>query len=285
MTGKPGLQFEVFVSDMAPTASQSLPDGTPARWSPLSHTLIYGSREALLTDPPITRAQADTLAQWVRVHDVPLRYIYLTHGHADHWLTTNYLLQSFPDATVVSTPAILSRIADETPDGTIPALWTSLFGDAAPEAPVTVNGTAFPASGLRLDGHELFAHEVGHSDMDDTSVLHAPSIGLVVAGDVVYNNVHQYVAEGRNGGIEAWHRALDAVAGLSPRSVVAGHKDARRPDLASDIDETRRYLDAAASVIEQSADRAGFYASVRDRYPDRVNPWSIWLSALRLFPS
>jgi hypothetical protein len=66
---------------------------------------------------------------------------------------------------------------------------------------------------------------------------------------------------------------------------VAGHKDPQRPDLASDIDETRRYLDATASIIEKSDDRAGFYASVKAQYPDRVNPWSIWLSALRLFTS
>jgi hypothetical protein len=179
----------------------------------------------------------------------------------------------------------LSRIAAEAPDGAVPALWTSLFGDDVPPAPVLPNGVPFPADGLLLDGHELFAHDVGHTDTDGTTVLHAPSIGLVVAGDVVYNNVHQYVAEGRNGGIEAWQQALDTVAGLSPRSVVAGHKDPRRPDLVSDIDETRRYLDAAASIIEKSGDRAGFYASVKAQYPDRVNPWSIWLSALRLFTS
>jgi hypothetical protein len=31
-------------------------------------------------------------------------------------------------------------------------------------------------------------------------VLHVPSIGLVVAGDVAYNGVHQYLAEGGGGG-------------------------------------------------------------------------------------
>jgi glyoxylase-like metal-dependent hydrolase (beta-lactamase superfamily II) len=285
MSRRPGLGFEVLVSDMVPAAGPPLPDGNPSQWSPLSHTLIFGPREALLTDPPITRVQADTVADWVRRHDVALRYIYLTHGHADHWLTTSSLLRSFPEATVVTTQAVLSRIAAEAPDGAVPGLWTSLFGDALPPAPVFPNGVPFPAGGLRLDGHELFARDVGHTDTDGTTILHAPSIGLVVAGDVVYSNVHQYVAEGRNGGIEAWQQALDTVAGLSPRTVVAGHKDPRRPDLASDIGETRRYLDAVASIIDKSDDRSGFYASVQAQYPDRVNPWSIWLSAPRLFTS
>ncbi|MEU4197975.1 MBL fold metallo-hydrolase [Kribbella sp. NPDC026611] len=277
------LRYHVHVSGMLPTAGQPLADGALSQWSPLSHTLIHGDTEALLTDPPITRGQADELITWVKGHRVALRYIYLTHAHADHWLTTNYLQAAFPDAEVLTSQAILDRIAAETPGGAVPGLWSSLFGDAVPAAPITVHGTAFPVEGLRLDGQELFAHEVGHSDTDDTSVLQVPSLGLVVAGDVVYNNVHQYVAEARDGGLEAWHHALDRVADLAPRLVVSGHKDAGRPDAASDIGETRRYLDAAAEVIGRSTDRAGFYAAMTASYPQRVNPYTVWLSALRLF--
>ncbi|MEV4262468.1 MBL fold metallo-hydrolase [Kribbella sp. NPDC049584] len=277
------LRYDVHVSGMIPAAGKSLADGALPQWSPLAHTLIHGDTEALLTDPPITRGQADELITWIKGHRVTLRYIYLTHAHADHWLTTNYLTAAFPDVEVLTSQAILDRIAGETPDAAVPERWSSLFGDAVPAAPVTVHGTAFAAGGLRLAGQELFAHEVGHSDTDDTSVLHVPSLDLVVAGDVVYNNVHQYVAEGRDGGLEAWHHALDKVAALAPRLVVSGHKDADRPDAASDIGETRRYLDAAAAVIGRSTDRAGFYAAMTARYPQRVNPYTVWLSALRLF--
>jgi glyoxylase-like metal-dependent hydrolase (beta-lactamase superfamily II) len=285
VSGTADLRYDVHVSSMVPAAGQPLPDGYAPQWSPLAHTLVYGPTEALLTDPPITRQQADALIDWVKGHQVSLRYIYLTHAHADHWLTTSYLLARLPEATVVATKPVLSRIVTDTPDGAVPALWSSLFGEAVPDAPVTVNGTEFPAEGLRLDGHELVAHQVGHSDTDDTTVLHVPSLELVIAGDVVYNNVHQYVAEAGAGGLEAWHHALDAVAALQPRWVVSGHKDATRPDLASDVDETRRYLDAAGEAITSSSDRAGFYANLNRRYPQRVNPYTIWLSALRLFES
>jgi hypothetical protein len=43
-----------------------------------------------------------------------------------------------------------------------------------------------------------------------------PSIGLVVAGDAVYNGVHQYLAESANGGIQKWIKALDRIAHYSP---------------------------------------------------------------------
>ena len=36
-----------------------------------------------------------------------------------------------------------------------------------------------------LEGHDLVLVDVGHTDTDDTSVLHVPDLGLVVAGDVI----------------------------------------------------------------------------------------------------
>jgi hypothetical protein len=76
-----------------------------------------------------------------------------------------------------------------------------------------------PALGLRFEGEILRPVEVGHSDTDDTTVLHVPSIGLVVAGDVAYNGVHQYLLEGGGGGPDRlnpgplWYGALSLLDG------------------------------------------------------------------------
>src|SRR5690348_18039525 len=72
MNGTTDLRYEVFVSDMVPVAAPPWPDDGPTLWSPLSHTLIYGKNEALLTDPPVIREQADALITWVESHDVAL---------------------------------------------------------------------------------------------------------------------------------------------------------------------------------------------------------------------
>jgi hypothetical protein len=68
---------------------------------------------------------------------------------------------------------------------------------------------------------------------------------LVVAGDAVYNGVHQYLAESANGGIQKWIDALDSIAALQPRSVVASHKNPALDDDPKAIDETRAYLEDA----------------------------------------
>jgi hypothetical protein len=74
------------------------------------------------------------------------------------------------------------------------------------------------------------------------------------------------------------------VAGLRPTAVVSGHKDARRPDAPADIDETRRYLETTSQLLDAGPTRRKFFADVLDRYPERVNPYTVWLSALRLLP-
>ena len=45
---------------------------------------------------------------------------------------------------------------------------------------------------IELEGFDLIAVEVGHSDTDHTTCLNVPSI---VAWDVAYNDVHKYLAE------------------------------------------------------------------------------------------
>jgi len=282
------LRYEVFVSDLAPVHGPTLPDGTGAHWSPLAHTLVYGPRSAALVDPPITRAQATALGDWIAAHDRRLAHIYITHWHGDHWFGTAELLRRFPDATVLAGPATRARVRASVADGVVPPLWTGLFpGQLSEGAAMAAAAEAIldvPASGFEIDGHELHSIDTGHSDTDDSTVLHVPSLGLVVAGDVVYNNVHQYLAETAAGGADGWHKALDKVAALAPRYVVAGHKDAARPDDVADIEETRRYLDATLALLDAEPTRLEFYNQVVELYPERVNPFTILLGARRLIP-
>jgi hypothetical protein len=109
-----------------------------------------------------------------------------------------------------------------------------------------------------------------------------PSIGLVVAGDVAYNGVHQYLVESAGGGIEAWLKAIDEVAALRPRTVVAGHKN---KDLADDpviLDETRDYLLDAQRLLADKPSPRAYFAQMIDLYPDRLNVGPVWYGAVAL---
>ena len=60
------LSWKVFVTPGVATVSDDLPPGEAVRmWSPISSTLIYGERDAVLVDAPTTVEQAAALADWV----------------------------------------------------------------------------------------------------------------------------------------------------------------------------------------------------------------------------
>lgn len=63
---------------------------------------------------------------------------------------------------------------------------------------------------IDLEGYELVAIDLGHTDTDRTTCLQVPSIGLIVAGDATYNDVHLYMAESDKTKRQAWIAALRA---------------------------------------------------------------------------
>ena len=80
------LGYDVLVT-LPPRAV--LPDGSSVRpvpaWSPISSTLIYGERDAILVNAPRTTEEAGEVADWVGASGKNLVAMYATHGHGDHW--------------------------------------------------------------------------------------------------------------------------------------------------------------------------------------------------------
>lgn len=81
----------------------------------------------------------------------------------------------------------------------------------------------FEGDTLYVEAEGLKVIELGHTDTPHSTTLYVQSIGLVVSGDVVYNNTHPYLAECDDNARTEWLRALDTIEVLSPQSVVVGH--------------------------------------------------------------
>jgi glyoxylase-like metal-dependent hydrolase (beta-lactamase superfamily II) len=274
------LRYEVMVHDGLPRhRDQRLPDGSPIVSSPLASTLIFGEHDAVLVDAPFTYDQIVRAGDWIENSGKRLTYIYATHGHGDHWYGTDLLLQRFPGAIPFATNGTIAKMREQATTGRA-QMWDVDFPGQIPPSPVVYQPV--PADGIELEGHRLLAVEVGHTDTDDTTVLHVPSIGLVVAGDVAYNGVHLYLLESRGGGIDAWLAALDMVEALRPRAVVAGHKNRALPDDPAILVQTRQYLLDAQRLLDEKPTPSEFFERMLALYPDRLNPGPVWYGAVGL---
>ncbi|GAA3431355.1 MBL fold metallo-hydrolase [Kutzneria kofuensis] len=277
------LDYEVLISDPIPQSIKELvPNGDRRMFSPISSTLIYGSDDAVLVDPPLTVDQTAAIGDRIERSGKRLTHIFATHGHADHWFGAGPLSKRFPGARVVASAGTIAQMRVHADPDFRARFWDRLFPGQLPDSPVsaeTVSGNRF-----QLEGHDLVIVEVGHSDTDDTSVLHVPDLGLVVAGDVIYNGVHQYLAESADGGLDAWLAAIDRVEQLGARHITAGHKDAGLDDDAGRaIAETRRYLLDARELLAVHASAEDFFHAMLERHPSRLNAGALWNGASTLY--
>ena len=205
------LSYDVFINEPPPQDNGLLPNGEPKGGSPVASTLIYGSEDAVLTDPGFTTDQARALGDWVAAKGRNVTDIFITHGHGDHWFAAGLLAERF-GARVIATAGSITQM--HVSIAARPVLWDKVY-PGIPPSPVTA--VTVPGNRFTLEGHDLVIVEVGHADTDDNSVLHVPDLGLVVAGDVIYNGAHMYLGESvLAGGFGSWRDAIGTVEALEP---------------------------------------------------------------------
>jgi glyoxylase-like metal-dependent hydrolase (beta-lactamase superfamily II) len=247
-------------------------------WSPTSSILIHGERDAILVDTPVTTAQATALADWVEESGKNLTTLYTTHGHGDHFFGNGILLERFPRVKAVATPKVFEMMRKQMSPQVMAGLWNKRFPGLIPKNILLAK--QLEGDTLYLDGHERVVVDVGHTDTDDSTFLYVPSIGLVVAGDLAYNGVHQYFAESLTHQKRMeWLAALDKIEALKPSVVIAGHKGKANSDGPNIIDETRQYIRDFDRLVDSTASTKELYDAMLTLYPNRLNRGALWGSA------
>ena len=135
------------------------------------------------------------------------------------------------------------------------------------------------AGTIELEGQELVSVPLGHTDTDNTTCLHVPSINLVVAGDAVYKDVHVFLGESNPRSRKEWLAALDTIERLKPNVIVAGHKRPGAADTPNTVAETRQYIRDFDRIAAETQSAQGLYDRMLAFYPDRVNPGALWSRA------
>src|ERR1700691_5284683 len=249
------------------------PFGVALGCDPITSTLIFGKYDAVLVDAMGTVAEAEALADCVALHNRNLETIYITHAHFDHFYGLGILLDRFPGARAIATPNTLNAMQTSfTPP--VERLARGCFPGQVPTKVIAPqphqHGT------FSLEGHDLRIIEQGHTDSADTTSLHVPSIGLIVAGDGVYNQCRMYGGDTTPESRKNWIAALDRLAALNPAMVVAGHKKPGAPDSPSTIQDTKRYLEDFDRVQKTATSDQELFDQMTELYPHWVANQS-WL--------
>lgn len=137
----------------------------------------------------------------------------------------------------------------------------------------------FPHEGLlpddgvfELEGHKLHAIDVGFTDTDGISVLDVPDMHLVVAGEVVYGDVHQYLIEANTKPKrENWVKAIELVESLNSHTVIPGHKRPGAVDGVNYLTNSKQYiLDFQRFLDDGVMDAKILYGKMMGKYGGRL---------------
>ncbi|KAF9771386.1 hypothetical protein IL306_010978 [Fusarium sp. DS 682] len=282
------LRSAVYVAP--PTPAVRPPPGPPTGdWSPISCTLIYSAEEAVLVDTPITIKQTEALIEWIEkiAPNRKLSYIYVTHGHGDHFFGIPQLLKRFPEAVPLATMGTVKHMEQQISEPYFSKMWDFRFPGQI-YRPFQLAQPLSEDSGLqfKLQDRWVFqAIECGHSDTYDSTALWVPDLKLAVCGDVVYGQVHQMFYEANTRARrEEWIRGIEKIEALNPVYVVPGHRQAEEIDGVWHLAATKKYIEDFGRVLQKKPKDAQELVDLMiNLYPERYNPNALRLSAAGVF--
>jgi glyoxylase-like metal-dependent hydrolase (beta-lactamase superfamily II) len=247
---QPGFSIKVFTS----------PDDQ--FWT--NSVIIEGKHEVMLVDGQLTKTSAEKVLQEIQETKKPLSLIYITHEHADHFLGLEVFRGAYPGARIIANSAVVDRI-NKVYQGKLDK-WKNILGPGAASHVVVIS--KFDANFIEFDSTkiEIFKHIRG--DTDENTMLWIPGQRMLIAGDVVFNDMHVYTAETDGKAREKWLSSLEKIKELNPSVVVPGHSKVGAPlDSTSAVDFTARYLVAFEEELKSAKDPEGLIDAMKERFP------------------
>jgi glyoxylase-like metal-dependent hydrolase (beta-lactamase superfamily II) len=247
----------------APKLALEVITGSPEGFL-VNSALITGEKDAVLIDAQFTLPDAKKVVDAVKASGKHLTTVYVTHWHPDHYFGFVALKEAFPDAKLVALPATVKEI-EETWESKVKQ-WQPLYKDAITAHPIVPEPLA--GDSLDLEGEKLEVVGGQQGDASNNSYVWIASLGALVTGDLVYDQVYPWTAETNAESRQAWSSTLDKLEALSPKLVVPGHQKPEQKQEATSIEFTKSYLEAYDKALASSKSATDLQAKVKKLYPD-----------------
>jgi glyoxylase-like metal-dependent hydrolase (beta-lactamase superfamily II) len=236
-------------------------------------TLIKGEKGAVLVDAPFTRADAHRIVAAILESGKTLETVIVTHDHPDHFFSVEVIVDAFPSARVVAAPQVVDDIWKSIPMKL--KRWGAMLGPNGPRHPTAPAALEKPY--VELEGHRIEIIGPMQGDHVHSTAVWVPDAKALIAGDLLFNEMHLWFGECTRDARLAWARSIDKLAGLGATLVVAGHKKPGLPDDASALAYTKKYLETFERSVAKSKTSAELSASIRAAFPQTIDVFGDFL--------
>ena len=226
--------------------------------------IIEGKHEVMLVDAQLTKNNADKVLQEINATKKPLSIIYITHEHADHFLGLEVFKEAYPGVKIIANSAVVDRINQVYQERI--DKWQKILGSGATSRVVTIS--KFDANSIEFEGSKIEVLKHIRGDTDENTMLWIPGQRILIAGDVLFNNMHVYTAETDSKARGNWVNSLNKIRELKPAVVLPGHsKVGASLDASTAVDFTETYLLAFEEELEKAKDPDSLVKTMRERFP------------------
>src|SRR6266481_2025892 len=226
--------------------------------------IIEGTHEVMLVDAQLTKTSAERVLQEITETKKPLSIIYITHEHADHFLGLEVFREAYPRERIIANSAVVERINkvyQEKIDK-----WKTIFGPGATSHVVAIE--QFDGDFITFGSSQIEVLKNIQGDTDENTMLWIPRQRILIAGDVLFNNMHLYTAETDSKAREKWLNSLQEIRKLKPSVVVPGHSKVGAPlDANTAVDFTENYLLAFEEELKKAKDSDSLISAMKGRFP------------------
>jgi glyoxylase-like metal-dependent hydrolase (beta-lactamase superfamily II) len=225
---------------------------------------IEGAGEVMLVDAQLTKTNAERVLQEIRETKKPLSIIYITHEHADHFLGLEVFKEAYPGVRIIANSAVTDRINkvyQEKVDK-----WKKILGSGATSSVVAIE--KFDGNFIEFESSKLELLKDVQGDTDENTMLWIPGQRILIAGDVLFNDMHVYTAETDSKARGKWLNSLQRIRELKPSVVIPGHSKVGAPlDASTALDFTENYLLVFEEELKRAKDPDSFINIMKERFP------------------
>jgi glyoxylase-like metal-dependent hydrolase (beta-lactamase superfamily II) len=226
--------------------------------------IIEGTHEVMLVDAQLTKTNAEKVLQAIKATQKPLSIIYITHEHADHFLGLEVFKEAYPTARVLANSNVVDRINkvyQEKIDK-----WRGILGSDAASHMVVIS--KYDDNFIRFDDSKIEILKNVQGDTDANTMLWLPGQKALIAGDVLFNDMHVYTAETDMAARKRWLDSLQKIRELEPAVVIPGHSKVGAPiDATSAVDFTEKYLLIFEQELEKAKEPDDLIKAMKENFP------------------
>jgi len=249
-SGQQGFSIKVFTS----------PDDQ--FWA--NSVIIEGEHEVMLVDAQLTKTNAERVLEVIQKTKKPLSIIYITHEHADHFLGLEVFREAYPGVRIIANSAVVGRINkvyQEKIDK-----WKKILDSGATSQVVAIE--KFDGNFIEFEGTKIEVLKNIQGDTEENTMLWIPGQGILIAGDVLFNDMHVYTAETDSKARGKWLNSLQKIRELKPSVVIPGHSKVGAPlDSSTAVDFTEKYLLVFEEGLKKAKDPESLINTMKEKFP------------------